>query len=491
MPAQINLEALVQLLASTEDTTLQMSFIPWRNRKPYVQQLGSQIIVPRRIDIEVTGLATSLLLETTDGTWCWKVTVASQNPFVSFERYIIPPASGLIDWADVPTVDPYTLEQSDSAQAAWDLTLAAVTAQVAVASSFVQQTVDAAEDAENSRLGALNYRTQARDFALEAEAWADDSDGYRDLSATAAGVASQAAVDATAAKNAAQVIKDSINNNIGLPNGIAPLDSAGRLPASLLPLSALEYKGTWNASTNVPTLTDASGSLGDMYRVTTAASRNLGSGTIAFAVSDYVIHNGTIWEKVDTTDAVTTVAGRSGAVVLTKTDVGLANVDNTSDANKPVSGPQQTVLNGMVNGQTLVGDVLYYTTLGGSQVIVGNVRGSQGIQGTKGDIGSVVQLGSIAGTLDLSTRSVTDIIHINLTGNLTISALPPIDAARGGTLTIVLVSNSYAVTWPALFASYGIKPPVTAGATPDIFHLFSDGVRWWITGAAASGALIA
>lgn len=36
---------------------------------------------------------------------------------------------------------------------------------------------------------------------------------------------------------------------------------------------------------------------------------------------------------------VISVAGRSGAVVLTNTDVGLANVDNTSDANKPGQVP--------------------------------------------------------------------------------------------------------------------------------------------------------
>jgi hypothetical protein len=38
--------------------------------------------------------------------------------------------------------------------------------------------------------------------------------------------------------------------------------------------------------------------------------------------------------------AVTSVAGRTGAVALAKADVGLSNVDNTSDANKPVSTAQ-------------------------------------------------------------------------------------------------------------------------------------------------------
>jgi hypothetical protein len=42
---------------------------------------------------------------------------------------------------------------------------------------------------------------------------------------------------------------------------------------------------------------------------------------------------------------VVSVAGRTGAVSLTSTDVGLSNVDNTSDANKPVSSATQTALN--------------------------------------------------------------------------------------------------------------------------------------------------
>lgn len=42
---------------------------------------------------------------------------------------------------------------------------------------------------------------------------------------------------------------------------------------------------------------------------------------------------------------IQSVAGRTGVIVLTSTDVGLANVNNTSDANKPVSTAQQTALN--------------------------------------------------------------------------------------------------------------------------------------------------
>ena len=42
---------------------------------------------------------------------------------------------------------------------------------------------------------------------------------------------------------------------------------------------------------------------------------------------------------------VTSVAGKTGAVSLAKGDVGLGNVDNTSDANKPISNATQVALN--------------------------------------------------------------------------------------------------------------------------------------------------
>ena len=56
-------------------------------------------------------------------------------------------------------------------------------------------------------------------------------------------------------------------------------------------------------------------------------------------------------------NAVSSVAGKTGAVALAKGDVGLGNVDDTSDADKPVSTAQQTALNGkqdvLVSGENI------------------------------------------------------------------------------------------------------------------------------------------
>lgn len=55
--------------------------------------------------------------------------------------------------------------------------------------------------------------------------------------------------------------------------------------------------------------------------------------------------------------AVLSVAGRTGNVVLTKADVGLANVDNTSDSDKPVSTATQLALNGKVDDAQVLTNV--------------------------------------------------------------------------------------------------------------------------------------
>lgn len=83
----------------------------------------------------------------------------------------------------------------------------------------------------------------------------------------------------------------------GQPDGYPPLDGAGKVPSTYLPASAMEWKGTWDASTNSPTLVDGTGNAGDTYRVSVAADRDLGGGTQAFKVGDLVIYNGSDWER--------------------------------------------------------------------------------------------------------------------------------------------------------------------------------------------------
>jgi hypothetical protein len=111
--------------------------------------------------------------------------------------------------------------------------------------------------------------------------------------------------------------------NAGVAGGVATLDGSGTVPTSQLPgavLGGLNYQGTWNASTNTPTLASSTGSKGYYYVVSTAGSTNL-DGITDWKIGDWAVYDGTAWQKVDNTDAVSSVNGYTGAVVLTTSDV--------------------------------------------------------------------------------------------------------------------------------------------------------------------------
>lgn len=109
----------------------------------------------------------------------------------------------------------------------------------------------------------------------------------------------------------------------GAALGVATLDASGKVPVSELPaavLGALSYQGTWNASTNSPTLTSSTGTKGYYYVVSVAGSTDL-NGITDWLVGDWAVFNGSVWQKVDNTETVTSVNGQVGAVVLTQTDI--------------------------------------------------------------------------------------------------------------------------------------------------------------------------
>lgn len=86
---------------------------------------------------------------------------------------------------------------------------------------------------------------------------------------------------------------------------------------------AVTYEGTWNASTNTPTLVSSVGTKGEYYVVAVAGNTNL-NGVTDWQPGDWAIFNGTAWEKVDNSDLVTSVNGQTGIVVLTAANVGAA-----------------------------------------------------------------------------------------------------------------------------------------------------------------------
>lgn len=109
-------------------------------------------------------------------------------------------------------------------------------------------------------------------------------------------------------------------SSVGEPNGVASLDATGKIPLSEIPdsiIGQVEYMGTWDAFTNTPTLNPLVPEQKGHYYVVSAAGV---FGGVDYAVGDWIISNGVEWQKVDNTDAVTSVFGRIGAILPLEAD---------------------------------------------------------------------------------------------------------------------------------------------------------------------------
>lgn len=156
---------------------------------------------------------------------------------------------------------------------------------------------------------------------------------------------------------------------------------------------------------------------------------------------------------------VTSVASKTGAVTLTQTDVGLANVNNTSDANKPVSTAQQTALDGKVN-----------TSNGGGETFF-----------DAGNSGTAI-------TLNLANGNVQ---KLTLTGNCTITLTSPASGAFRSLLLYVFQdgTGSRTITWPASvkWGTAGAPTLSTAASKMDkiLLDTVDGGTNWY--GSAGPG----
>lgn len=172
-----------------------------------------------------------------------------------------------------------------------------------------------AANADASEAQALIYRNEALQFRNEAEAIAGGD------------------YITTAEKGAA--------------NGVMPLGPDGKASVAFLPdavLGSMRFQTTWDASTNTPAIPAAAEANRGHYYIVNVAGTTVISGINDWQVGDWVVSNGASWAKVDNSDKVSSVAGKTGAVTLDKFDVGLGNVPNLAAADLPVSTAQQAAL---------------------------------------------------------------------------------------------------------------------------------------------------
>jgi hypothetical protein len=258
----------------------------------------------------------------------------------------------------------------------------------------------------------------------------------------------------------------------GAASGVATLDATGKVPSSQISITgALVYKGSWNASSNTPTLSaslPAGVVAGWEYAISTSGTRDIGSGSTSYAQGGFVVYNGTTWDYISPVSGVTTINGSlTGTVTGIVTTADTGTVTNTmlagSIANAKLTNSSVTV------GSTAVALGATVTTFAGltsvtSTSFVGALSGNastvtNGVYTTDtGTVTNTMLAGSIA-NVKLTNSSVTVTAGTGMSGGGAVSL--------GGTVTLTNagVISATAGTGITVSGSTGAVTFTNAGVT--------------------------
>jgi hypothetical protein len=158
----------------------------------------------------------------------------------------------------------------------------------------------------------------------------------------------------------------------------------------------LSYQGTWNASTNTPTLTSSVGTNGHYYVVDIAGSTNL-NGITDWKAGDWLIFNGSTWQKIDQSwaiaganDNITSMTGITGGISspdFIQFDTA-ATVTNATGKLYYNADDQFQTLSFQMNGNQIqhIGEELYYRVKLSSAATKGQVLMFTGTLGASGGL---------------------------------------------------------------------------------------------------------
>lgn len=205
------------------------------------------------------------------------------------------------------------------------------------------------------------------------------------------------------------------------------------------------FKGTWDANGNTPSISDATGTSGWEWIVSTAGTRNLGHGSITFAVGDLVIHDGTEYKKI-TANSPAQIQSDWGQTTNTELDYiknkpTLSAVATSGDyddlSNKPYI-PQAQV-NADWDAVSGVSQILHKPTITNGTVTKVEGRGTVSGLTLTGNVttsGNLVLGGSITGLTNSNLSGSAGITNANLANN-TISGI-----ALGGNLSNLIAGTN-------------------------------------------------
>ena len=238
-------------------------------------------------------------------------------------------------------------------------------------------------------------------------------------------------------------------------------------------VGALSYQGTWNASANTPTLASGVGTKGNYYVVSVAGTTNL-DGITDWQIGDWAVFNGTAWQKVDNTDAVTSVNGQTGTVVLGASDVGATPNTTYVIAGTALSGGGRLNANVTLN---LANTAVTSGSYGNASTVGTFTVDAQGRLTSASNTAISITSGQVSGLGTMSTQNANS---VTITGG-TISGLSsPLAVSSGGTgvtsssgaNSVVLRDTNTNISGNAFFAgttstaAAGTTTILTASSTP-------------------------
>lgn len=233
---------------------------------------------------------------------------------------------------------------------------------------------------------------------------------------------------------------------------------------------ALVYQGTWNASTNSPTLASGVGVKGYYYVVSVAGSTNL-DGITDWQVGDWAVFNGTVWQKVDNSEItyVSNVATGTGLTGGPITSTGTISISNTA-VTAASYGAADTVGTFTVNAQGQL-------TAAANAAIAINVAAVSGaVPNTVNVIAGTGLSGGGALTANVTLTNAGVTAFNTRTGNVTLSGTD-VTTALGytpgtGNGTVTSVTGTLPIA-----SSGGVTPNISislANATTDGYLNFTD-----------------
>ena len=132
-------------------------------------------------------------------------------------------------------------------------------------------------------------------------------------------------------------------NKVGAVNGVASLNALGKVPTDQIP--AISFSSVKVLGSQAEMLALSSAVVGSVVIRTDVNKNFVLSATPASTIGNWI-------ELLTPAPPVQTVNGYTGNISITKTDLGLGNVQNTSDADKTISTQTQTALDAKVDKVT-------------------------------------------------------------------------------------------------------------------------------------------